>query len=109
VQVYGNTVLDNANGIGVMYSTGYPATGPYGQYIVQNLVIRDNTVRMKIGKTGMATNTGDKSIYTSRNNKFENNRYYLGTLAQYYWYDEKWMNELGWIAYGLDITGTFIR
>ena len=29
VQVYGNTVLDNANGIGVMQATGYP-TGPYG-------------------------------------------------------------------------------
>ena len=78
VQVYGNTVSDNANGIGVMQTTGYP-TGPYGPNEVTNLLVRDNVIKMQIGRTGLAQNLRDTSYYTSRNNRFENNTYYLGT------------------------------
>src|SRR6185436_10092000 len=70
VQIYGNTVTNNANGISVMQATGYPTTGPYGAHTIQNLSVHDNVVRMPTGRSGMDGNDGDYSIYTSRNNHF---------------------------------------
>ncbi len=109
VQVYGNTILDNANGIGVMYASGYASSGPYGAYIVQNLSVHDNVVRMAIGRTGLATNTGDTSIYTSRNNHFEHDTYYLGANSTYFMWKEYNDTEAQWMAAGNDDTGTFNR
>ncbi len=109
VQVYGNSLRDNANGIGVMYASGYSPTGPYGPYIVQNLSVHDNIVRMTIGRTGFATNTGDASVYRSQNNRFDQNTYYLGRNATYFLWNEQNMPEGGWQAAGNDVNGTFIR
>lgn len=109
VEIYGNTVSYNGNGIGVMYASGYTTTGPHGQLIVQNLNVHDNIVRMSKGRTGLVTNTGDKSIYTSRNNRFVNNTYYLGTSTTYFTWNELNRTESQWRAIPQDATGKFYR
>jgi hypothetical protein len=109
VQIYGNTVSYNGNGIGIMYSAGYSTTGPYGTLIVQNLSVHDNVVRMTKGRTGLVTTTTDMTIYTSRNNKFTNNTYYLGTNSQYFTWKKVNMTESQWKAIPQDATGKFYR
>jgi parallel beta-helix repeat protein len=109
VEIYGNTLRDNANGIGIMQAAGYPTSGPYGAYEVRNLVVRDNVVGMQIGRTGLANNLGDQTYYTSRNNQFVNNSYYLGKNSAYYLWDERNLTETQWKGYGNDTTGTFVR
>ena len=64
---------------------------------------------MQIGRTGLAQNVGDTSYYTSRNNRFENNTYYLGPTSTYFLWTERNLTEAQWRGYGLDVTGTFIR
>jgi parallel beta-helix repeat protein len=108
VEIYGNTVAYNGNGIGVMYASGYPTTGPYGALIVQNLYVHDNTVKMSSGRTGLVTNTGDKSIYTSRNNRFVHNTYYLGSsTTTYFTWNEVNRTPAQWRGIPEDATGTF--
>ena len=109
VQVYGNTVTNNANGITVMQASGYPATGEYGAHTVQNLFVHDNVVRMPTGRSGMDANNGDMSIYTSRNNHFEHNTYYLGTSSNPFAWNELVMSPAQWQSYGNDETGTIYK
>ena len=109
VQVYGNTVMDNHNGISGLYFSGYPTTGPYGAYVLQNLSVHDNVVRMSIGRAGIAKNTGDTSIYYTNNNHFDNNTYYLGPNATYFSWSDQYLLEQQWQAVGNDETGTFTR
>lgn len=109
VEVYGNTVLDNMNGIGVMETSGYP-DGPYGALHVTNLYVHDNTVRMLTGATGLDQNVGDPSVFSSRNNRFANNAYILGPNTGYF----TWSGRLGltfaqWQGYGQDLTGSISR
>jgi parallel beta-helix repeat protein len=109
VEIYGNTVQDNANGICIMQGNGYVTTGPYGAYGVRNLYVHDNVVRMAVGRTGLAQNVEDKSHFTSKNNRFVNNIYDLGPNSIYFTWDDKNLTESQWQAYGLDVTGTFTR
>jgi parallel beta-helix repeat protein len=109
VEIYGNTVSYNGNGIGVMYASGYSSTGPYGQLIMQNLYVHDNIVKMSKGRTGLGTNTGDKSVYTSRNNRFVNNTYYLGTNSTYFTWNEINRSESQWRTIPQDASGKFYR
>jgi len=109
VEVYGNTVLDNMNGIGIMETSGYP-DGPYGPLHVTNLNVHDNTVRMQTGTTGLDQNTGDNSVFTSRNNRFVNNTYVLGPNAGYFaWNGRFGLSFAAWQGYGQDLTGTASR
>jgi parallel beta-helix repeat protein len=109
VQIYGNTVLDNSNGIGVMQSATPIVDATYGVLEVRNLDVHDNTVRMRIGRTGLVQIIGAPSYYTSKNNRFQNNRYYLGTNATYFAWSDTSLNETQWKAAGNDVTGTFAR
>lgn len=80
VEVYGNTVEDNRNGItGIQRRRG---AGAYGTYSLRNLHVHDNVVRSKTGVSGIATGglarLYDRATYRSRNNRFEGNSYDLG-------------------------------
>lgn len=108
VEIYGNTVRDNANGIGVMQAAGY-AAGPHGPKVVENLHVHDNTVHMSRGRTGLAQNLGDRAYYTSKNNRFSGNSYFLGSNRTYCLFDERNLTEAGWQAAGNDVIGTFMR
>ena len=109
VEIHGNTVRDNANGICLMQSSGYPAIGRHGAYRIENVFVHDNVVGMVTGRTGLAQNVQDKSYFTSRNNRFVNNIYYLGASQSYFTWDDKDLTESQWQAYGLDSTGSFSR
>ncbi len=108
VQIYGNTVTNNANGIGVMQASGY-SDGPYGPNVVQNLDVHDNVVTMQTGRTGIAENVGDRSVYTSRNNRFSHDSYRLGPRPDYFFWLDQEIDEHRWQSYGQDVTGTFSR
>ena len=107
VEIYGNHVSNNMNGIGVMETSGYP-DGPYGPLHVTNLYVHDNTITMATGMTGLVQNVNDLSVFTSRNNRFANNIYHLGASAGYFaWGDHSRLTVAQWQGYGQDLTGTF--
>jgi hypothetical protein len=107
VEVYGNLVEDNANGIiGIQQDRGAGALGPW---LILNLWVYDNRVRMHVGHTGLVTDTGDMAIFRSRNNHFDRNSYFLGDAARYFtWMDDD-RTEAEWRSYGQDTTGAFVR
>ena len=103
-EVYGNTVVNNANGISaVQQSRG---SGPYGENIVINLWVHDNDITMQQGFTGAVQDVGDDPIFLSRNNRFENNTYH-GRVDESQF---RWMNGYhtfaGWQANGQDLSGS---
>lgn len=107
LEIYGNTVEDNGDGIALIQQSR--GSGMYGAYVVQNVWVHDNQIRMTTGTTGAVQDIGDNSIFTSRNNRFTNNSYAIGADARYW----DWMNamrtESEWKAYGNDTSGTFVR
>jgi parallel beta-helix repeat protein len=107
VEVYGNTVEGNANGItAVQQARG---SGSYGEYLVRNVYVHDNRVTMRSGRSGIAQDVGDNAVFTSRNNRFAHNTYTLGTNSRPF----EWMNaqitESQWKSYGQDAVGSFLR
>jgi parallel beta-helix repeat protein len=107
VEIYENTVEDNAHAIvGIQLNRG---TGALGPYLITNLWVRDNIIRMQEGQTGLVTDTGDQSIFTSRNNHFDRNMYYLGPSARYFTWLNRTRTEAEWRSYGQDVTGSFHR
>jgi parallel beta-helix repeat protein len=110
IEIYGNTVRDNSNGIGLMQSNATPTTDPvYGVLELRNVYVHDNVVRMQIGRTGIVQIVSNTSYFTSKNNRFVHNTYYLSANPAYYAWMDTNLNEWQWAGYGLDVTGTFIR
>jgi parallel beta-helix repeat protein len=111
VEVYGNTVTNNARGItGVMQDRG---SGRYGPHVLENLYVHDNTVTMRAGAidefTGIGQDIGDKSYFMRHGNRFANNTYYLGTAALYFAWMDVDLTEAGWVRNGQDARGKFYR
>lgn len=102
-EVYGNTVINNANGISAVQQNR--GSGPYGENIVVNLYVHDNEITMDRGYTGAVQDVGDDSIFHSRNNRFENNVYH-GRVDEIQF---RWLNVYhtfaGWQAQGHDTAG----
>jgi hypothetical protein len=109
VEVYGNTVSNNANGITGMQASGYATTGPYGARVLSNLYVHDNVITMASGKTGLVQNVSDNSYFTNRNNRWVNNHYHLGANSDYFSWSNSNLNENEWRMYGQDVAGTFMR
>jgi nitrous oxidase accessory protein NosD len=107
VEVYGNTVADNHNGITAAQQDR--GSGPLGPHVVENVYVHDNVIRMAGGRTGVAQDVGDASVFTARNIRFENNRYQLGDAERYFEWADGQRTEGEWRAYGHDATGTFER
>lgn len=106
VEVYGNTLSGNMNGVGVMETSGYP-DGPYGPLHVVNLYVHDNTISMATGNTGLDENVGDSTVFTSKNNRFAHNSYVLGAASGFAWSNKTGLTVAQWKTYGQDSTGTF--
>jgi parallel beta-helix repeat protein len=102
-EVYGNTVVNNANGISAVQQNR--GSGPDGENIVVNLYVHDNDITMDRGYTGAVQDVGDDSMFYSRNNRFENNTYHGRVDAHQF----RWLNVYhsfpGWQAQGMDQTG----
>jgi parallel beta-helix repeat protein len=117
VEVYANTVEENARGIvGIMQNRGTSAR--YGLMETANLYVHDNRVTMSVvatdanghgNVTGFSTDNGDNSYYTSKNNRFVNNNYILGTAPKYFTWQNQQLTEAQWQAYGQDVTGSITR
>jgi hypothetical protein len=87
---------------------------PTGGYLAQNVYVHDNTVYQRTpasggngGVSGAANDLGDTATFLTRNNRWVNNTYYLGTNARPF----AWMNGVRtaaeWSAYKQDATGSF--
>ena len=103
VEVYGNTVVNNANGItAVQQNRG---SGPGGEAIVMNLWVHDNDITMPQGHTGAVQDVGDNSIFTSRNNRFDGNTYH--GPASFRWSND-FLSFTEWQAFGMDVNGSHL-
>jgi len=108
VEIYGNIVEDNWNGIGA-WDRSDPSP-PYGPTGVRNLSVHDNTIRMITGWSGLSTQfPTDLGIYTSRGNSFYHNTYQLGGDVHYFRWQNGSRTELEWRNFGQDVDGIFNR
>lgn len=118
VEVDANTVTDNFNGIVIVQQCRTVACGdpyaPPGGFIAHDVFVHDNVVtqRNNAGCDGAfagggVQDVGDTAIFTSRNNVWVHNTYFLGTNPAPF----AWMNgcrtAAAWQGYGQDLTGTF--
>jgi parallel beta-helix repeat protein len=112
VDIYGNTVADNANGIGLqMRNRG---SGKYGVWALTNATVHNNTITMKSGtlwgqgSTGLVQNVSDNSYFTSKGNRFYDNTYYLDSLtAKRFAWNNTYNTASTWKANGQDVNGVF--
>ena len=115
VEAYGNLLKDNWNDLSaVMQNRG---TGKYGQFRVENLYYHDNTVIKTFKPTpdvngnggyaaGMMVDFDNAVTFGSRNNRWENNKYYmLNDTATWFEWDNGHRNWTGWKGYGHDDPG----
>jgi hypothetical protein len=110
VEVYGNFVEGNADGIGGMQQER--GAGAYGLYEVRNLWVHDNVIANSHGwAAGVAQDIDlDTSYFTSRGNRFDHNHYQLGSTAfPFVWMNGDFRTEEEWVRYGQDLNGTFAR
>lgn len=107
VEVYGNQVLDNKQGI-VGIQQRRTINGVSFDKNLKNLYVHNNTVRLvQTGVNGVACDTGDLAVWTSRNNRFQANGYDLSSYAAPFRWMSKNLNKTEWKGYGQDINGTF--
>lgn len=111
VEIYGNTVSGNYNGITATQQDRSAEPAVYGPHILQNLYVHDNTVTMQSGQTGAVQDWGGTAVFTSRNNRWVNNRYILTGNGAYpfHWMNGSGRTEAQWRAYGMDVNGSFTR
>jgi hypothetical protein len=112
VEVYGNTLVDNWQGITGL--NDHRGSGNHGAYVITNMNVHDNTVTSLInegggGRIGLVDTVGTDVFLPAANNRFQRNSYTLGTNATYFTWMGQNLNESEWRAYGLDTTGTFQR
>jgi hypothetical protein len=107
VEISNNTVEDNAGGIGAVQQKR--GIGAHGSYQLRNLYVHDNQISMSHGLTGLVQDVGDTTYFTSRNNRFERNRYHLGPKRRYFAWMNQERSESEWRNYQLDVNGTFVR
>jgi hypothetical protein len=87
VEVYGNTVSGNGDGIvGIQQNRG---SGTFGAHEIENLWVHDNIVTMDQGWSGLLhSEGGDVTYYDgTRNNAFDNNTYDLTGDDHFAWND----------------------
>jgi Right handed beta helix region len=124
VEVAENTV-SGVNGIGILqqnrrdtcafngapnYPDGTPVC-PGGAHQTLNAYIHDNNVTEtdRGSVAGLTNDTGDNSYFTSKNNRFVNNRYHLpSSTGSYFIWANAMINSVAWRAAGQDKTGRFL-
>jgi len=117
VEIYGNTVAGNYAGIVAIEQNRSTDKAVYGAHIVQNLYVHNNTITQtnlpRNGNelsvaAGIATDiAGNTALFTSRNNRFVGNTYYIGQNPRPFAWQFGTRTESEWKAYGLDAGGIF--
>lgn len=105
VEVYGNTLAANRNGITALQSDR--GSGAYGVHDLTNLYVHDNTVDLGSGEQGVVENNGSTAVFTSMHVRFSHGAYRLGTVSQPFLWNDRSLSDSGWRGYGLDVDGTF--
>ena len=105
VEVYGNTLAGNENGISAMQAER--GTGYFGEWLVENLWVHDNDVTMDSGASGLADWKGDGGIF-NRNNRFDRNTYRISGNSLPFRYGSR-VSESTWRSKGQDANSTFLR
>jgi parallel beta-helix repeat protein len=112
VQVYGNTLVDNWQGITAI--DDHRGTGGQGPWTLINLDVSGNTITSRItdagaGRTGVIDTNGTAAFSSTANNRFRQNTYILGTKSQYFFWLGADRTTAQWQSYGNDTTGTFLK
>ena len=112
VEIYGNTVSGNANGIVAVQQVR--GAGRLGAHRVENLWVHDNRITQGVGPAGSlgvaagaVQDDGDPAIFTSRNNRFQNNLYTLGPTVRPFAWQNAARTATEWRGYGMDMSGSF--
>jgi len=115
VDIYANDLEGNYDGIGAM-ERGGRSIGPHGLPQTVNLDVHDNTIDTDGRAAGLIQTIGDASYWTTRNNRFRDNRYLLGCQQRpFAWQDPADANTYAylsmsqWQAFGNDIGGRLTR
>lgn len=120
VEVYGNEVLDNWNGItALQHDRG---TGDRGRWEIRNVHVHDNTIRMGYhpngrgpqggtgvyGVSGVAQAGGFDEVFSDAyNNRFERNDYELvSSSAPHFTWENAGRTFASWQSFGQDVTGS---
>jgi hypothetical protein len=114
VEVYGNTVEDNWSG-GIIGINGNRGTGTYGPYLLKNLWVHNNTVRLVT--PGFAfehfagielISGGDPAVFTTFNNRWDFNTYTapVAITLPFSWTGQN-MSWAQWRALGQDLNSSF--
>jgi parallel beta-helix repeat protein len=109
VEIYNNVVENNKNGV-ILYMvdrSGDKQTA--GPHITQNNYVHNNTISMPSGVSGLVQHVNDDTYFTSKQNRFASNTYYLGSIsAQRYFWMNATKNKDQWKSYGQDTSGSFL-
>jgi hypothetical protein len=105
VEIAGNTLMDNANGIGLIQSAR--GEGLYGPHIVRNLDAHDNSITQPAGFTGAAQDVGNAAVFAGRNIRFRRNRYVLRRNGVPFRWSGAARTVAEWREYGQDVDGSF--
>jgi parallel beta-helix repeat protein len=107
VEVYGNTLSGNSNGIvGLQANRSDAPDIGRGPHVVSDMWVHDNDVSMSRGYTGLVDQVGDGGIFT-RNNRFDRNTYYVSSLSSPFYGKGGAMSSSKWRAAGFDVNGIF--
>ncbi len=105
VTVSDNTVVDNANGIGLIQQDR--GDDPDGDPLVlHDIAINGNTVDLGSGSMGLVQDDGDLSVFSDPTITYSANRYSHCAGTPFTWNDE-FLTAAEWRALGHDVDGVF--
>jgi parallel beta-helix repeat protein len=100
VEIVGNTVEGNADGIIGVQQDRSDAPASYGPLSLVNLAVHDNLVAGNGGWTGIGQDVGSNEVFTDLNNRFFDNTYQQDGSHFFWLNDEHTFEE--WSALGLN-------
>ncbi len=109
LEISGNTLSGNKNSIMLLQADR--GSGNQGAYVTRNVSVHDNTVTLAGSqRIGAHRYGGDTGLWSSNNNHFERNTYFLSNAASapFVW-SQGLIGESQWRAAGNDDTGAFNR
>jgi parallel beta-helix repeat protein len=98
VEISGNVVEGNADGIVGIEQDRSDAPATYGPLSLTNLAVHDNVVSGNGGWSGIGQDIGDNAVFTSANNRFYDNTFDQEG-AHFFWLNEAVTYE-EWLAFG---------
>jgi hypothetical protein len=114
VEVYGNTVRLNNDGIAAKHTRREAPGAPfqqYGAYELKNLYVHDNIIEMATGQSGIARdgNAVDDPVWSMEwNNRFRHNAYTIGEESGLWYYGPGGpMTKAQWQGIGQDLDSTW--